>query len=86
MALSMCCSSVHLLRLSCDWDCESGFVFPDAHGGKNKQTSVTAVTVEILDIGDTSFVNMVRGMSKKVLFEPGDTRQQWKGEAAASFV
>jgi hypothetical protein len=47
---------------------------------------VTAVTVEILDIGDTSFVNKVRGTRKKVLFEPGDTRQQWKGEAAASFV
>ncbi len=22
----------------------------------------------------------------EVLFEPGDTKQQWKGEAAASFV
>ena len=35
---------------------------------------------------DTSIVNMVRGVSKKTLFEPGDTGQQWKGEAAASLV
>jgi hypothetical protein len=34
-------------------------------------------------MGDTATVNMA---CKKALFEPGDTRQQWKGEAAASFV
>jgi|SRR5450631_2063795 hypothetical protein len=37
-------------------------------------------------MGDTSVVNMVQRVSKKTLLEPGDTRQQWKGEAAASFV
>jgi hypothetical protein len=35
---------------------------------------------------DTSVVNMVQRVSKKTFLEPGDTRQQWKGEAAASFV
>jgi hypothetical protein len=35
---------------------------------------------------ETSSVNMVRRARQKSLFEPGDTRQQWKGEAAASFV
>jgi hypothetical protein len=50
------------------------------------QTPVTAVTVTIFIFGDTSIVNMVRRAGKKVLFEPGDTRQQWKGEAAASLV
>jgi hypothetical protein len=29
---------------------------------------------------------MVRRASKNTFLEPGDTRQQWKGEAAASFV
>jgi hypothetical protein len=47
---------------------------------------VTAVTVRQSRIGDTPFVNMVRRVRKKALLEPGDTRQQWKGEAAASFV
>ena len=50
------------------------------------QTSVTAVTVWALKMGDTSIVNKVRGAGTKALFEPGDTRQQWKGEAATSFV
>jgi hypothetical protein len=45
-----------------------------------------AVTERPSRIGDTPVVNMVRGASKKALFELGDTRQQWKGEAAASFV
>jgi hypothetical protein len=45
-----------------------------------------AVTERVFKIGDTPIVNMVRRTGKKVLFEPGDTRQQWKGEAAASFV
>jgi hypothetical protein len=50
------------------------------------QTPVTAITDRQFIFGDTSIVNMVRGACKKALFEPGDTRQQWKGEAAASFV
>ena len=45
-------------------------------------TSVTAVTDRLSGMGDTSFVNMVQRASTKVLLEPGDTRQQWKGEAA----
>jgi hypothetical protein len=45
-----------------------------------------AVTDASLHIGDTSIVNMVRRASKKAFFEPVDTRQQWKGEAAASLV
>jgi hypothetical protein len=44
------------------------------------------VTVRRLDIVETSIVNMVRRARKKVLLEPGDTRQPWKGEAAASLV
>lgn len=36
-------------------------------------------------IRETSSVNMVRQVLV-TSFEPGDTRQQWKGEAAASFV
>ena len=52
----------------------------------NSQTSVTAVTERVADMGDTPVVDMVRRACTKVLFEPGDTRQQWKGEAAASFV
>jgi hypothetical protein len=50
------------------------------------QTSVTAVTVRALNMGETAIVNMVRKAGTKAFFEPGDTRQQWKGEAAASFV
>jgi hypothetical protein len=49
-------------------------------------TPVMTVTDHIGDIGETPFVNMVRRACKKVLFEPVDTRQQWKGEAAACFV
>ena len=47
---------------------------------------VTAVTECVSGMGDTPVVNMVRRASKKALLEPGDTKQQWKGEAAASFV
>jgi hypothetical protein len=50
------------------------------------QTRVMTVTEHTSQIGETPVVNMVRKASKKALFEPGDTRQQWKGEAAASFV
>jgi hypothetical protein len=50
------------------------------------QPSVMAVTECTYCIGDTSVVNMVRKICKIIFFEPGDTRQQWKGEAAASFV
>ena len=50
------------------------------------QTGVTAVTERLPGMGDTAIVNMVRRVSKKTLLEPVGTRQQWKGEAAASFV
>jgi hypothetical protein len=50
------------------------------------QSPVTAVTDRQFFIGDTSIVNMVRKAGTKALFEPGDARQQWKGEAAASLV
>jgi hypothetical protein len=50
------------------------------------QTPVMVVTERIPDMSETPFVNMVRRTCTKVLFEPGDTRQQWKGEAAACFV
>ena len=50
------------------------------------QPCVTAVTDRVPEMGDTANVNMVRRVSKKTLLEPVDTRQQWKGEAAASFV
>ena len=55
-------------------------------GFRNSQTSVTAVTDRPPVMRDTSIVNMVQRVSKKTLLEPGDTRQQWKGEAATSFV
>ena len=55
-------------------------------GRKAKQTCVTAITEQIAKGSETQVVNMVRRARKKVLFEPGDTKQQWKGEAAASFV
>jgi len=45
-----------------------------------------AVTERVFRMGDTPFVNMVRRAHKYAFLEPGDTRQQWKGEAAASFV
>jgi hypothetical protein len=45
-----------------------------------------AVTDPYPHMGDTPIVNMVRRTVVQILFEPGDTRQQWKGEAAASFV
>ena len=47
---------------------------------------MTVVTDPCFQFGDTPIVNMVRKACKKAFFEPGDTRQQWKGEAAASFV
>jgi hypothetical protein len=58
--------------------------------GRNLSTRspVTAVTDSPRNIGDTAIV-IIGSESKQVrkaLFEPGDTRQQWKGEAAASFV
>jgi hypothetical protein len=56
------------------------------NGKITKITGVTAVTDRSSDIRETSIVNMVQRASKKVLLEPGDTRQQWKGEAATSFV
>ncbi len=55
------------------------------HSGRT-QTYVIAITVSWSIFGETSIVNMVRGTSKKALLEPGDTRQQWKGEAAARLV
>jgi hypothetical protein len=50
------------------------------------QRPVTAVTESVRSIGDTAVVNKVRGAGKKAPLEPGDTRQPWKGEAAASLV
>ena len=47
---------------------------------------VTTITDYQASKRDTLTVNMVRRVCKKTLFEPGDTGQQWKGEAAASFV
>jgi allophanate hydrolase subunit 1 len=58
----------------------------DLLGLGNTQTGVTTVTDRTGYMGETSIVNMVQRASKKVLLEPGDTRQQWKGEAATSFV
>ena len=55
-------------------------------GSNFAQSPVMAVTERVAHIGETPVVNMVRRAGKKVLFEPGDTRQLWKGEAAASLV
>ena len=63
--------------------CGSGASCSDA---RTELTPVTAVTDPNSKFGDTPIVNMVRRTRSKVLFEPGDTRQQWKGEAAADFV
>ena len=49
-------------------------------------TPVIAVTERSVRMGDTSVVNMVQRVRKKTFLEPGDTRQLWTGEAAASFV
>jgi hypothetical protein len=49
-------------------------------------THVTAVTEHPPHMRETQFVNMVRRVDTHTLLEPGDTEQQWKGEAAASFV
>jgi hypothetical protein len=54
--------------------------------GKKARTHVMAVTEHSFHMGETPFVNMVQRSSKQALLEPGDTGQQWKGEAAASFV
>ena len=45
-----------------------------------------AVTEHLSRMCDSQAVNMVRRVSKKALLEPVDTRQPWKGEAAASLV
>ena len=55
----------------------------DLHSAR---TPVTVVTERTFRIGDTPTVNMVRRASKNALFEPGDTKWPWKGEAAATFV
>jgi hypothetical protein len=47
---------------------------------------VTNVTDGKIDLGETSSVNKVQRVSKKTLLEPGDTKEPWKGEAAAYFV
>lgn len=59
-----------------------------ARRGIFAQGRVTAVTAGRVDMGETANVNMVRRAKqfKEALLEPGDTRQQWKGEAAACFV
>jgi len=49
-------------------------------------TSVMAVTERHFAMRETQFVNMVQRVCTNALLEPGDTRQQWKGEAAARFV
>ena len=55
-------------------------------GVANCSCHVMAVTDRREELGETLFVNMVRRACKKAFFEPGDTRQQWKGEAAACLV
>jgi hypothetical protein len=47
---------------------------------------VMTVTVRTIHMGETPLVNMVRKACKNAFLEPGDTKLQWKGEAAASFV
>jgi hypothetical protein len=69
---------------SCRIGSEKDRKIPEKPGFKNKRTSVTAVTDPQSLMGETSFVNMVQRACTKVLLEPGDTRQQWKGEAATS--
>jgi hypothetical protein len=59
--------------------------FPPPFGAFSlSQTPVTAVTESRLDSDDTPSVAMVRRAGTNVLLEPGDTRQRWKGEAAAA--
>src|SRR5689334_15563972 len=48
------------------------------------QSRVMFVTDRPTNLGDTPIVNMVRRAVRDALLEPGDTRQQWKGEAAAT--
>lgn len=50
------------------------------------QGVVTTVTAGECRMGETRHVIQVRSASTKVLLEPNDTRQQWKGESAARFV
>jgi hypothetical protein len=64
---------------------ESGKMRVRSKRGKHAPTCVTAVTEGQTELGDTPVVNMVRGARTNAPLEPGDTRQQWKGEAAASF-
>jgi len=49
-------------------------------------TPVTAVTDSLSNFGETAIVIIGSEGASETLFEPGDTRQQWKGEAAARFV
>ncbi len=72
---------------------QAGLQVQQREGGNQEEeistgakSGVTVVTEGKPDMGETSIVNMVRRASTKVLFEPGDTRQQWKGEAAARLV
>ena len=46
---------------------------------------VPYITEAQCTIGETALVNLVQRASINAFLEPGDTRQQWKGEAAASF-
>jgi hypothetical protein len=72
--------------------CQRTDVRPNTQAAENffamccAQRAVTAVTESVWSIGDTAVVNKVRGAGKKAPLEPGDTRQPWKGEAAASLV
>ena len=50
------------------------------------KTGVTAVTEYLCGLSETPFVDMVREAAVKTSLEPGDTRQPWKGEAAADLV
>lgn len=61
-------------------------IFNVEAGMRGNHSTVTAVTDSLCRIGETPIVNMVWRASKKALFEPGDTKWPWKGEAAACFV
>lgn len=61
-------------------------IFNVEAGLRGNHSTVTAVTDSLCRIGETPIVNMVWRASKKALFEPGDTKWPWKGEAAACFV
>jgi hypothetical protein len=71
--------------------CRSVSKIPNLQSGlgicASAQNGVTAVTDCQPIIGDTPTVDMVRKDAvQKTFLEPGDTRRQWKGEAAACFV